>query len=64
MEYGIYFENENANKTILEALEELNNNFFIEISSSESEKNTSDDDENVLIVSEDENFERLDEIQI
>src|ERR1044072_1672520 len=64
MEYGIYFENENANKTILEALEELNNNFFIEISSSESEKNTSDDDENVLIVSEDENFERLDEIHL
>ncbi len=42
MEYGIHFSNDSANETILSALEELNNTFFIENSSSESEKNISD----------------------
>ncbi|GBB96763.1 hypothetical protein RclHR1_28290001 [Rhizophagus clarus] len=64
MEHSIYFENENANKIILFVLEELNNIFFIENSSSESEKNTSDNDENVSVISDDENFENLNEIQL
>ena len=39
MEYGIHFDNDNANNDILDALEELNNTFFIEILSSDDEKN-------------------------
>jgi Asp-tRNA(Asn)/Glu-tRNA(Gln) amidotransferase B subunit len=62
MEYSIYFENDNANETISASLEELNNIFFIEISSSESEKNMLEDDENMLITSDDENFKNLNEI--
>ena len=42
MKYSIHFSNDSANETILSALEELNNTFFIENSSSESEKNISD----------------------
>ncbi|RIA93443.1 hypothetical protein C1645_819411 [Glomus cerebriforme] len=64
MEYDIYFENEDANKTISAALAELNNIFFIENSSSESEKNMSEDEENVLVISDDENFENLNEIDL
>ena len=30
MEYGIYFSNDSENNTILSALEELENTFFIE----------------------------------
>jgi hypothetical protein len=60
MEYVIYFENENANETISTALEEINNFFFNENSSFESEKNMSENEGNVLIVSDDENFENLD----
>src|SRR5271154_940061 len=62
MEYSIYFDNDGANKTISAALEELENTFFIEDSSSESEKNISDDHE---IMSDEEiesinkNFENL-----
>jgi hypothetical protein len=64
MEHGIYFENENANETILAALEEFNDIFFVENSSSESEKNTSEDEETALIISDDENFENFDEIDL
>ena len=64
MEYGIYFENDYANETISSALAELNNIFFIENSSSESEKNMSEDEENVLVISDDENFENLNEINL
>ena len=64
MEYDIYFENENANETISAALAELNDIFFIENSSSESEKNGSEDEGNVLIISDDENFENLNEIDL
>src|SRR4051812_42651160 len=42
MEHGIYFNNDNANKSILSALEELDNTFFNEYSSSDDEKNNSD----------------------
>ena len=45
MEYGIHFVDDNANNTILAALEELENTFFIENSSSESEKNITDNEE-------------------
>jgi hypothetical protein len=45
MEYGIYFNNDSANKTIGAALEELENMFFIENSTSESEKNILDNHE-------------------
>jgi hypothetical protein len=38
MEFGIYFDNDSANKTIVASLEELENTFFIKNSSSESEK--------------------------
>ncbi len=31
MKYSIYFNNNNANKTILTVLEELNNTFFLKI---------------------------------
>jgi hypothetical protein len=64
MEHGIYFEDENANETILAALEEFNNIFFVESSSSESENNASEDDENALVVSDDKNFENLNEIRL
>ena len=30
MEYGIHFDNDNANKNILAALEEVDNTFFVE----------------------------------
>ena len=62
MEYGIYYDNDNANKTILAALKELENTFFIESSSSESEKNVSDDHEIISdeeIASINKNFENL-----
>lgn len=62
MEYGIYFDNDNANKTISTALEELENTFFIESSSSESEKNIPDDHEIISdeeIMSLNKNFENL-----
>lgn len=62
MEYGIYFNNDSENNTILSALEELENTFFAENSSCESEKNTTDDDENTSdeeITSMDKNFENL-----
>src|SRR5271170_5659298 len=42
MEYGIHFNNDNANKNILAALEEVDNTFFVENLSSNSEENTSD----------------------
>lgn len=62
MEHGIYFNNNNANETILTALEELENTFFIENSGSESEKNLTDDDENTSddeIAPINENFENF-----
>src|SRR3954463_14862976 len=65
MEYGIYFNNDSENNTILFALEELENTFFIENSGCESEKNTTDDNENnenifdEEITSINENFENL-----
>ncbi|GBC03703.1 hypothetical protein RclHR1_05270012 [Rhizophagus clarus] len=39
MEYGIYFNDDNANNNVLATLEEVNNTFFIE---NDSEENTSD----------------------
>ena len=42
MEYGIHFNNDNENKSILSALAELDDTFFIENSSSDDEKNISD----------------------
>ena len=52
MKYSIYFSNNNANETILTALKELNNTFFIENSNSESKKSilnnyTSDSNNNI-----------------
>ncbi len=47
MKYGIHFDNDSANKSILATLTELDDTFFIkniENSSSESEKNTSDNE--------------------
>ncbi|RGB28919.1 hypothetical protein C1646_767246, partial [Rhizophagus diaphanus] len=44
MEYGINFDNDNANNNILSALAELNNTFFIENNSSSDEKSISDDE--------------------
>jgi hypothetical protein len=62
MKYGIYFNNNSDNSTILSALEVLENTFFVENSSGESEKNTTDDDENTSdeeITSMNKNFENL-----
>ena len=42
MEYGIHFNNDDTNKNILAALEEVNNTFFVENLSPDSEENTSD----------------------
>ncbi|PKK70580.1 hypothetical protein RhiirC2_866099 [Rhizophagus irregularis] len=44
MEYGINFDNDNANENILSALAELNNTFFIENDSSSDEKSISDNE--------------------
>src|SRR5687768_10537229 len=38
MEYGIYSNDDNANKAILDALEDLNKLFFVEDSNSEDEQ--------------------------
>jgi hypothetical protein len=59
MEYGIHFNNDNANETVLVALQELENTYFIENSSSESEKNSTNGDENTSddeVISINENF--------
>ena len=59
MEYGIYFNNDNAYETVIVALEELENTYFIENSSSESENNSTNGDENTSddeIISINENF--------
>ena len=42
MEYGIHFNNDNANNNILAALEEVDNTFFVKNLSSDSKENTSD----------------------
>ncbi|GES76155.1 hypothetical protein GLOIN_2v1484099 [Rhizophagus clarus] len=57
MEYGIYFNNDSNNKSILASLEELENTFFIENSSSESEKNITDSE----AVPDSDDFESLEE---
>ena len=44
MEYGINFNNVNANENILSALAELNDTFFIENNSSSDEKSVSDNE--------------------
>ncbi|PKK47984.1 hypothetical protein RhiirC2_761752, partial [Rhizophagus irregularis] len=44
MEYGINFDNDNANENILSVLAELNNTFFIENNSSSDEKSISDNE--------------------
>jgi hypothetical protein len=62
MKFGIYFNNDSANKTIVATLEELKNTFFIKNSSSKSEKNISDNCEIISdekIVSINKNFENL-----
>jgi len=62
IEYDIYFDNDNINKTISAALEELKNTFFLESSSSKSEKNILDNYEIISdeeIVSINKNFENL-----
>src|SRR3954462_145979 len=62
MEYGIYFNNDNAYETVIVALEELENTYFIENSSSESENNSTNGDENTSddeIISINENFNIL-----
>src|SRR3984957_20415096 len=62
MKFGINFNNDDANKTILVALEELENTYFIENSNSESEKYSTDNDKNTFnneIASINKSFENI-----
>jgi len=57
MEHSIYFNNDSANENILATLEELDNIFFIENSSSNSKKSVS----NSEIISNSDNIDDIKE---